>query len=108
MDSAYDAAAIHAHSRSLGHVPIIDINPRNRTGLKQELAQEAKRQTFIGYRLPEDIRYNERTTVERFNARIKDEFGGRSAYVRGAAKVMCHLMFGVLALTVDQLVRLVT
>jgi hypothetical protein len=28
--------------------------------------------------------------------------------VRGAAKVFCHLMFGVLALTVDQLMRLLT
>lgn len=26
---------------------------------------------------------------------------------RGHAKVMCHLMFGILALTVDQLMRLV-
>ena len=28
--------------------------------------------------------------------------------VRGASKVMCHCMFGVLALIADQLVRLVT
>src|SRR3954471_17140486 len=28
MDSAYDDAAIKQHSRSLNHVPIIDINPR--------------------------------------------------------------------------------
>jgi hypothetical protein len=27
-------------------------------------------------------------------------------YVRGAAKVMAHLMFGVVAITVDQLLRL--
>jgi hypothetical protein len=27
--------------------------------------------------------------------------------VRGHAKVMCHLMFGVLALTADQLMRLI-
>jgi hypothetical protein len=44
--------------------------------------------------------------VERVNARLKDEFGGRTVCVRGAAKVMAHLMFGVLALTVDQLLRL--
>lgn len=31
MDSAYDAKAIHAHSRMLGRVPIIDLNPRKRT-----------------------------------------------------------------------------
>ena len=28
MDSAYDAPQIHAFSQSLGHVPIIDPNPR--------------------------------------------------------------------------------
>jgi hypothetical protein len=27
---------------------------------------------------------------------------------RGHAKVFCHLMFGVLALTIDQLMRLIT
>ena len=44
------------------------------------------------------IRYNERTTAERANARLKDEFGGRMVRVRGQVKVACHLMFGVLAL----------
>ena len=42
------------------------------------------------------------------NARLKDEFGARMVRVRGNAKVMCHLMFGVLALTVDQILRLIT
>ena len=28
MDSAYDAPEIGAYSESLGHVPIIDVNPR--------------------------------------------------------------------------------
>ena len=39
---------------------------------------------------------------------LKDEFGGRHVRVRAAAKVMCHCMFAVLALTADQLARLVT
>ena len=51
-------------------------------------------------------RYKERTMVERINARLKDEFGGRYVRVRGAAKVMAHLMFGVLALTADQILRM--
>jgi hypothetical protein len=37
---------------------------------------------------------------------MKDEFGARHLRVRGPAKVMAHLMFGVLALTADQLLRL--
>jgi len=51
---------------------------------------------------------NERTTIERVNGRFKDEFGGSHVRVRGAAKVMCHCMFGILALTADQLMRLIT
>jgi hypothetical protein len=39
---------------------------------------------------------------ERVNARLIYEFGASQIRVRGAAKVMAHLMYGVLALTVDQ------
>ena len=69
---------------------------------------EARRRKNLGFQLAEQVRYNERTAGERVNGRLKDEFGGRHVRVRGAAKVMCHCMFGVLALTADQLVRLVT
>jgi Transposase DDE domain/Transposase domain (DUF772) len=108
MDSAYDVAEIKQHSRSLNHVPIIDVNPRATPGLKQELAQEAKRQRLVGHRMAEDVRYSERSTVERFNGGLKDNHGGRTVRVRGSAKVMCHLMFGVLSFTALQLLRLVT
>lgn len=107
MDSAYDAAAIKHHSTSLGHVPIIDINPRSNKALQEELAAEAKRLRVIGFKMPEDVRYNQRSSSERVNGRLKDEFGGRNVRVRGHAKVFCHLMFGILALTVDQLLRFV-
>ena len=56
--------------------------------------------------MPESIRYRIRSGVERSNARLNDEFGARHVRVRGHAKVFSHLMFGVLALTVDQLMRL--
>src|SRR6202521_432210 len=108
MDSAYDDPMIRSHSQSLGHVPLIDVNPRANKELKQELEAEAKRRQLLGHKLAEEVRYNERTTAERANARIKDEFGGRNVRVRGNAKVMCHLMFGTLVLTIDQLLRFVT
>ena len=108
MDAAYDDAAIKQHSRDLNHVPIIDINPRATPGLKQELADEAKRRRLVGHRMAEDVRYGERSTAERVNAGLKDHHGGRTVQVRGAAKVMCHLMFGVFTLTVLQLLRLLT
>jgi hypothetical protein len=108
MDAAYDAEQIRQHSRSLGHIPLIDINTRGNTALKEEREREARRLKRIGFQLPEDVRYHERTASERVNGRLKDEFGGRHVRVRGATKVMCHCMFGVLALTADQLLRFAT
>jgi hypothetical protein len=104
--TAYDDAAIKQHSRSLNHVPIIDVNPRATPGLKQELADEAKRQRPVGHCMAEDVRYRERSTAERVNGGLKDHHGGRTVQVRGPAKVMCHLMFGILTLTALQRVRL--
>jgi hypothetical protein len=94
MDSAYDCQHIWEHSRSLGHVPIIDKVQRGVGCVPMEPHQA--------------LRFNERTTVERVNARLKDEFGGRNVRVRGHLKVMAHLMFGILALSVDQILRLCT
>lgn len=92
MDAAYCSSELRDHCRSLGHVPLIDHNPRK--GDKIEFAPH------------EAIRYNERTAAERSNARLKDEFGGNCVMVKGDDKVMSHLMFGVLALSADQLMRL--
>ena len=108
MDSAYDSPIIKQHSRSLGHVPIVDENPRGNKKRKQELKEEAQRFNFINFKKPADIRYNERSNVERVNGRLKDEFGGKMIRVRGHAKVMTHLTFGIIALTADQLMRFVT
>jgi len=108
MDSAYDVPEIKAKSRALGHVPIIDRHPRSVPGGKEAIAAEARGRRKAGYVLAEDLRYNERSAAERVNSRIKDDFGARHVRVRGHAKVFCHLMFGVLALTIDQLMRMVT
>ena len=108
MDSAYDAEGIRKQSRELGHVPIIDVNPRRDAALKAELQAEEQRLDRLGHTTAEQIRFYERTTVERVNARLKDEFGARMVRVRGNKKVMCHLMFGILALTCDQILRLIT
>jgi len=103
MDSAYDAPQIHEASRELGHRPLIDKHPRRDKELKAEIKAENKRCRMAGYQTAETVRYKERGTVERVNARLKDEFGGRVVRVKGAAKVMCHLMFGILALTSNQM-----
>jgi hypothetical protein len=73
MDAAYCSTVLRAHSRSLGHVPLIDHNPRR--GEKIELAPH------------EAERYKERSQAERTNARLKDEFGANEIWVRGHEKV---------------------
>ena len=109
MDSAYDARLIHEQVRSLGQIPIIDAHPRRDAQRKAELQAEEKRRKLLNFNFAEDARYRERTAVERVNARLKDEFGGRMIRVRGNAKVMCHLlMFGIVALAADRILRLIT
>ena len=105
MDAAYDAAAIHDHSKALGHAPIIDRNFRAQHEAKAEWAKEVERMKLIHMPDPDDGLFDFRTMAERVNARLKDEFGARFVRVRGAIKVKCHLMFGVVALAVDQILR---
>jgi len=106
MDSAYDAQPIIDDCLAAGRVPVIDRNTRRDTALKAEIAAERARRRLIKLPDPRDLTYNERTTAERANARIKDEFGGRHLRVRGHFKAFCHLMFGVVALAADSIVRL--
>ena len=107
MDAAYDAAAIHAHSRALGHAPIVDRNFRADHQGKAEWGREVERLKLIHMPDFDDLIYDFRTMAERVNARLKDEFGARFLRVRGALKVKCHLMFGIVALAVDQIIRVV-
>ena len=92
MDSAYDAKPIYEMSRRLGHVPII--------------AKNGRRKEVIPLAPHEAVRYQERTVAERFNSRLKEGFGASNVMVRGVAKVRLHLMFGLIALFADQLIKL--
>jgi hypothetical protein len=78
MDAAYCSKELREDSRALGHVPLIDHNPRGGEKIEFDPA--------------ESVRYNERTVTERMNACLKDEFGGNNVRVKGNAKVMSHLM----------------
>jgi hypothetical protein len=92
-DAAYCSTIIREVSRQEGHVPLIDHNPRR--GQKTEFAPH------------EAERYKIRTQVERVNSHLKDNHGGRHIWVRGASKVYTHLMFGILVIAAEQLLRLV-
>ena len=109
MDSAYDAQAIVAESQQLGHVAVVQ--PHGRRATPESRASQVPKIRIRKLKpqlCPAKMeRYKTRTAVERVNARLKDEFGGRTVRVRGAAKVMAHLMFGVVALTIDQLCNLI-
>lgn len=93
MDSAYDAKEIKEESCLLNHVHIIEPNPRRGEPIPMGPA--------------EAVRYNERSAAERTNARLKEEFGGRKVKVRGYKKVKLHLLFGVITLFADQLLKIV-
>jgi Transposase DDE domain len=111
MDAAYVANAFREHSCALGHKPIIDPVQRHRTvrtkvplrknsrALKTVITSEPVHRELTP---AESIRFRQRSSAERVNSRLKDHFGARIIHYRGASKIMAHLMFGVLALTVDQ------
>jgi hypothetical protein len=75
-------------------VPIIDKNGRGK-GVIPMAPHEA-------------ARYRERSVSERFNGRLKEDCGAGNVRVRGAEKVRLHLMFGVIALFADQLLKLIS
>jgi len=92
MDAAYDSPEIHAFSKSLGHRPIIDSNPRRGEKIIMDPATKS--------------RFAERSSAERVNSNLKDNYGGRNIRVKSASKVMAHLMFGIVSITAMQLYRL--
>jgi hypothetical protein len=93
-DAAYDAKEIRQMSERLGHVALIDHNPRR--GEKREFAPA------------EAIRYRQRSSAERVNSHLHDNHGGRHVRVRGAVKVAGHLSFGLLVIAAEQLLKLLT
>jgi hypothetical protein len=91
-DAAYDAKEIREMSARLGHVALIDHNPR--------------RAEKIEFSPAEARRYNERSAVERVNSHLHDEHGGRHVRVRGPVKVAAHLAFGLLVIAAEQMLKM--
>jgi hypothetical protein len=106
MDAGYDDVCIFEHSKSLGHVPLIKKNPRSSKQAQKEIKEENLARKTLNWMPAEEVRCNNRSGSERANSRIKDEFGALNIRVRGYSKVTCHLMFGVLVLAADQLIKL--
>ena len=89
MDSAYDVKEIRAFSETLGHVPIIDHNPKGHGEKNKFEPAQAER-------------FKQRTSVERVFSQL-DDHGRYTVRVRGHSKIMAHLMFGLLVITTKQL-----
>lgn len=106
MDAAYDHPEIKDYSISLGHIPIIDSCPSNKTE-KNDKQDEKKRKKLLRFETALDKRYRQRLPKERFNALYKDYGGGNTIFYRGYEKISCHIMFGVLTLAASTLIGLI-
>ena len=91
LECAWFANTLVALSgQDLVHVPLADHNPRKGEEIEFDPAQA--------------VRYNDRTIAKRSSARLK--YRTINVMAQGVTKVMGHLMFGVLVLSADQLMRL--
>jgi len=111
-DAAYDTSIIKDYSKKLNHRPIIDINPKNSKKLKAQIAlgkSEKKILKPLGlYNDSDDLHYNQRGSVERVNAYLKDSYGCSKIYYQGAQKVTSVFAFAVLSVCITQSLKLVT
>ena len=111
-DAAYDTSIIKNYSKKHNHRPIIDINPKNSKKLKAKIALAKSEKKILEplklYNNSDDLHYNQRTSVERVNAYLKDSYGCSKIYYQGAQKVASVLAFSVLAVCITQSLKLVT
>ena len=93
MDAAYDSKIIKDDVIEKGKIPVIDHNPRRGEKIK--------------FDPPKVERYKSRTSAERTNGNLKDNFGGNSIWVKGSSKVMCHLMFGIICIAAINIAKII-
>jgi len=112
QDAAYDSSIIRVYSEKEGHKPIIDINPKNSKVLKEQIALAKSEKEILQslnlYNDWDERCYNQRSSAERVNAYLKDNFGCNKIYYRGATKVASVLAFSVLAVCIHQSLKLIT
>ena len=95
MDAAYDAQIIRDAVATSGHVALIDFNRRSEKDTRSFTKLEAER-------------YKARSSAERVNSYLKDNFSGMMIRVKGHAKIFTHLMFSLLAITINRSLKLLT
>ena len=92
------AAEIRQTSIALDHVPIIDRNPRrgernvdNIGGRRVSIVDAMTRRYYV------------RSGIERVFSHLHEAHGGKFVRVRGSAKVLLHLMFGLIVIASEQI-----
>ncbi len=53
------------------------------------------------------VRYNERSSAERVNSELKDNYGVENIRVKGQQKVECHIFFAIIALAAKKIFKLI-
>ncbi len=94
-DAAYDSAILRERSEEHNHVALIDFNRRSPKDTR-------------AFTPPEKRRYKKRSSAERLNGNLKDNYGCQMIRVRGNEKVFTHLMFGVICIAIEQTLRWLT
>lgn len=111
-DAAYDYRIIKEYSMLHNHRPIIDINPKNSKKLKAQIALDKSEKKILGaldiYKDSDELHYNQRSSVERVNAYLKDSYGCSKIYYKGAQKVASVFAFAVLSVCITQSLKLLT
>jgi hypothetical protein len=111
-DAAYDNTIIKNFSELHNHRPIIDVNPKNSKKLKAKIALDKSEKKILSglnlYNNSDDLHYNQRSSVERVNAYLKDSYGCSRIYYKGAQKVASVFAFAVLSVCITQSLKLVT
>ena len=111
-DAAYDNTIIKNFSELHNHRPIIDVNPKNSKKLKAKIALDKSEKKILSalnlYNDSDDLHYNQRSSVERVNAYLKDSYGCSKIYYQGAQKVASVFAFAVLSVCITQSLKLVT
>lgn len=104
MDSAYDSEAIRSYITKKNRIPLI--RPRIWNGQRGKATKrELKARKNLNWKPAEAKRLAYRMAHERPFSRLKDHFSGMSVWVRGHAKVNCHVMLSILCLTADEILR---
>jgi len=78
-DAAYDTSIIRNNSKKQNHRPIVDINPKNSQKLKEQIVLAKSEKKILSplklYNDSDDLHYNQRSSIERVNAYLKDSYG---------------------------------